>query len=142
MCFAFRFAVCLAAAGIVTCFVFTFMMMLSMGIGLGYNYCFVDFKTKHKYGENRNLLILLLISTALHPLLAIDLPRNSTTTLGPATPTTNGFPLIIVQFVWFNHRLSIKVPTKRGKEKSPPDGHCQSEKERDDHLLRVNKFLK
>jgi hypothetical protein len=33
------------------------------------------------------------------------------------------------------HRLSINRPTKRGKEKSPSDGHCQCEKEMDDHLL-------
>jgi hypothetical protein len=26
-------------------------------------------------------------------------------------------------------------PTKRGKVKSPSDGHCQCEKEMDDHLL-------
>jgi hypothetical protein len=26
-------------------------------------------------------------------------------------------------------------PTKRGKEKSPSDGHCQCEKEMEDHLL-------
>ncbi|RVE50895.1 hypothetical protein evm_004462 [Chilo suppressalis] len=44
-----KFAICLAAAGIVTCLVFTFTMMLVLGIGLGYNYCFVDFKTRHKY---------------------------------------------------------------------------------------------
>jgi hypothetical protein len=33
------------------------------------------------------------------------------------------------------NRLSINRPTKRGKEKSPSDGHCQCEKKRDDHLL-------
>jgi hypothetical protein len=33
------------------------------------------------------------------------------------------------------HRLSINRPTKRGKEKSPSDGHCHCEKEMDDHLL-------
>jgi hypothetical protein len=33
------------------------------------------------------------------------------------------------------HRLSINRPTKRGKEKSRSDGHCQCEKEMDDHLL-------
>jgi hypothetical protein len=31
------------------------------------------------------------------------------------------------------HRLSINRPTKRGKEKSPSDGHCQCEK-----VWRVN----
>jgi hypothetical protein len=35
----------------------------------------------------------------------------------------------------FNLRLSINRPTKRGKENSPSDGHCQCEKEMDDHLL-------
>jgi hypothetical protein len=34
-----------------------------------------------------------------------------------------------------NHRLSINTPTKRGKEESPSYGHCQCEKEMDDHLL-------
>jgi hypothetical protein len=33
------------------------------------------------------------------------------------------------------HRLSIDRPTKRGKEKSPSDGHCQCEKETDGYLL-------
>jgi hypothetical protein len=43
----------------------------------------------------------------------------------------------------FNHRLSINRPTKRGKEKSPSDGHCKCEKEMDDHFYwRFNKFLK
>jgi hypothetical protein len=31
--------------------------------------------------------------------------------------------------------FSINRPTMRGKEKSPSDGHCQWEKEMDDHLL-------
>jgi hypothetical protein len=31
--------------------------------------------------------------------------------------------------------LSINRPTKRGKEKSLSDGHCQREKEMDEHLL-------
>jgi hypothetical protein len=38
-------------------------------------------------------------------------------------------------------RLSSNRTTKRGKEKSPCDGHSQCEKEMDDHW-RVNKFLK
>jgi hypothetical protein len=33
-----------------------------------------------------------------------------------------------------DHRLSINRPKKRGKEKSPSDGHCQCQKEIDDHL--------
>jgi hypothetical protein len=41
-----------------------------------------------------------------------------------------------------NHRLSINRPTKRGKKKSPSDGHCQCEKEMDDHLLACQSFLK
>jgi hypothetical protein len=32
-------------------------------------------------------------------------------------------------------KLSINRPTKRGKEKSPSNGHCQCEKEMEDHLL-------
>jgi hypothetical protein len=39
----------------------------------------------------------------------------------------------------FGHRLSTNSPTKRGKEKSPSDGHCQW------WIIiywRVNKFLK
>ncbi|CAG9786846.1 unnamed protein product [Diatraea saccharalis] len=46
-----KFALCLAAAGLVTCLVFTITMMLVLGIGLGYNYCFVDFKTRHRYSK-------------------------------------------------------------------------------------------
>jgi hypothetical protein len=38
--------------------------------------------------------------------------------------------------------LSINRPTKRGKEKSPSNGHCQCEKEMDGIYWRVNKFLK
>jgi hypothetical protein len=33
------------------------------------------------------------------------------------------------------HRLSINRPTKIEKEKVPSDGHCQCEKEMDNHLL-------
>jgi hypothetical protein len=33
-------------------------------------------------------------------------------------------------------------PTKRGKEKSPSDAHCQCEKEMADHLLASQPFLK
>jgi hypothetical protein len=33
------------------------------------------------------------------------------------------------------HRLSFNRPRKRGKKKSPSDGHYQCEKEMDDHLL-------
>jgi hypothetical protein len=40
-----------------------------------------------------------------------------------------------------NHRLSICRPTKRGKEKSPSDGHCACEKEMDDHLLGCQQFF-
>jgi hypothetical protein len=40
-----------------------------------------------------------------------------------------------------HHRLSINRPTKRGKEKSPSDGHCQCEKEMDDHLLACQQIL-
>jgi hypothetical protein len=40
------------------------------------------------------------------------------------------------------HRLSINRPTKREKEKSPSDGHCQCKKEMDDHLLAFVLFLK
>jgi hypothetical protein len=39
----------------------------------------------------------------------------------------------------YNHRLSINRP-KRGKENSRSDGHCQCEKEMEDHL--INKYLK
>jgi hypothetical protein len=40
------------------------------------------------------------------------------------------------------HKLSINRPTKRGKEKSPSDGHCQCEKEMDDHLLACQQIFK
>jgi hypothetical protein len=39
------------------------------------------------------------------------------------------------------HRLSINRPTKRGKEKSLSDGHCQCKKEMDDHLLSCQKIV-
>jgi hypothetical protein len=40
-----------------------------------------------------------------------------------------------------NHRLSINRPTKRGKEKSRSDGHCQREKEMADYLLACQNFF-
>jgi hypothetical protein len=40
-----------------------------------------------------------------------------------------------------NHRLSINRLTKRGKEMAPSDGHCQCEKEMDDHLLACQQIL-
>jgi hypothetical protein len=36
----------------------------------------------------------------------------------------------------------MNKPTKRGKEKSPSDGHYQYQKEMDDHLLACQQFLK
>jgi hypothetical protein len=39
------------------------------------------------------------------------------------------------------HRLSINSPTKRGKEKSPSDGHSQCKKEMEDHLLACQQIL-
>jgi hypothetical protein len=47
-----------------------------------------------------------------------------------------------VSGMYVDHRLGINRPTKRGKEKSPFDGHCNCEKEMDDHLLACQKFLK
>jgi hypothetical protein len=40
-----------------------------------------------------------------------------------------------------SHTLSINRPTKRGKEKCPSGGHCQFQKEMDDHLLLCQQFL-
>jgi hypothetical protein len=48
----------------------------------------------------------------------------------------------VVMMVMLLHRATINVPTKRGKEKSPSDGHCQCEKELDDHILATQQFLK
>jgi hypothetical protein len=36
----------------------------------------------------------------------------------------------------------VLIDQQRAKEKSSSDGHCQCEKEMDDHLFRVNEFLK
>jgi hypothetical protein len=43
--------------------------------------------------------------------------------------------------LFYNHRLSINRSTKRGKEKSPSDGHCQCEKEMDDYLLACQQIF-
>jgi hypothetical protein len=43
--------------------------------------------------------------------------------------------------VYLHHKHSINRPTKRGKEKSRSDGHCQCEKEIDDHLLACQKIF-
>jgi hypothetical protein len=40
-----------------------------------------------------------------------------------------------------DHRLSINRPTKRGKEKSRSDGHCQCEIEREDYLLACQQIF-
>jgi hypothetical protein len=42
---------------------------------------------------------------------------------------------------YFVHRLSINRPTKRRKEKSPSDGHCQCKKEMDNHLLACQQIF-
>jgi hypothetical protein len=47
----------------------------------------------------------------------------------------------VVMMVMLLHRATINVPTKRGKEKSPSDGHCQCEKEMDDHILASLQFF-
>jgi hypothetical protein len=41
----------------------------------------------------------------------------------------------------FVHRLSINRPTKRGKENSRSDGHCQFEKEMEEHLLACQQIF-
>jgi hypothetical protein len=41
-----------------------------------------------------------------------------------------------------DHRLSINRPTKREKDKFPSDGHCQCEKQMDNHLLAYQQILK
>jgi hypothetical protein len=42
---------------------------------------------------------------------------------------------VLLAVCGYNHTLSINRLTKRGKEKSPSDGHCQCEKEMDHHSL-------
>jgi hypothetical protein len=42
---------------------------------------------------------------------------------------------------WLKYRLSTNRPTKREKEKSRSNGHCQCEKEMDDHLLACQPIL-
>jgi hypothetical protein len=49
--------------------------------------------------------------------------------------------LFSLGMVCLYHRLSINRPTKRGKEKSPSDRHCQSEKEMGDHLLACQQIF-
>jgi hypothetical protein len=44
-------------------------------------------------------------------------------------------------YLHFDHRLNINRSTKRGKEKSPSDGHCQCEKKMDYHLLACQHIL-
>jgi hypothetical protein len=41
----------------------------------------------------------------------------------------------------FKSRFNINRQTKCGKEKSPLDGHCQCQKEMDDHLLACQEFM-
>jgi hypothetical protein len=49
--------------------------------------------------------------------------------------------VVVHTYVCIYHRLSINRPTKRGKEKSPSDGHCQCEEEMDDHLLACQQIF-
>jgi hypothetical protein len=42
-------------------------------------------------------------------------------------------------FYWSYHRLVLT--TKRGEEKSRSDGHCECEKEMDDHLLACQQII-
>jgi hypothetical protein len=44
-------------------------------------------------------------------------------------------------FLGSDHRLSINILTKRGKEKSPFDGQCQCVNEIDNHLLACQQIL-
>jgi hypothetical protein len=44
------------------------------------------------------------------------------------------FYSIYLFYYRYIHRLSINRPTKRGKEKSPSNGHCQYEKEMEEFL--------
>jgi hypothetical protein len=43
--------------------------------------------------------------------------------------------------VYLDHGLSNIRPTKREKEKSASDGHCQCQNEIDDHLLACQRLL-
>jgi hypothetical protein len=52
------------------------------------------------------------------------------------------FEMLLNVRLGMDRRLSINIPTKRGKEKSPADGPSQCEKEMDDHLLACHQFLK
>jgi hypothetical protein len=45
---------------------------------------------------------------------------------------------LLIVSLW---RLNINRSTKRGKEKSPSDGHYQCAKEMDDHLLACQQIL-
>jgi hypothetical protein len=50
--------------------------------------------------------------------------------------------MVLTSDIGLNHRLSINRPTKRAEEKSPTDGHCQCEKEMEEHLLACQRILK
>jgi hypothetical protein len=52
----------------------------------------------------------------------------------------SNFAIVFKLLLCLGHRLSINRPTKRGKEKFPSDGHCQCEKEMDDHLVACQFF--
>jgi hypothetical protein len=47
----------------------------------------------------------------------------------------SNFAIVIEFLLCLSHRLSVNRPTYRREDKSPSDGHCQCEKEMDDHLL-------
>jgi hypothetical protein len=48
---------------------------------------------------------------------------------------------VLFKVYTYIYRLSINRPTKRGKEKSSSDGHCQCEKEMNEHLLACQEIL-
>jgi hypothetical protein len=83
------------------------------------------------------LINILLETYAIFPGRGCTASTTATTTRGDllvsdyATKYTTGDYIII----WIIDLVGINRPTKRGKEKSPSDGHCQCEKQMDNHLL-------
>jgi hypothetical protein len=67
--------------------------------------------------------------------MAMGLPPVMSLLLGNKSWVYGSFLICI------KHRLIINRQTKRGREKSPSGGHCQSEKEMDDHLLACQQIL-
>jgi hypothetical protein len=96
------------------------LLLLKFGIDLEYMYILMN-DSRDNTVLSRDLILIDQQSVGKRSLLLME--------------TVNVKMRWTIIYYRVNHRLSINRSTKRGKEMSPSDGHCQCEKETDDHLM-------